>query len=169
MKNKIKIMILVIVSILLLGVILFGFYSNKEIKSICGNGIVEVGETIDSCCYDLDCPDSYFCEYNRCIYRKENRSIQKIDKVPAPPYPQVLSQPNNNSFQAQGYGDEHRNWVETLDGYTIIQNLSNGYWTYALKVNGTLVPSEHKVTIANPTKLNIPKHLAPNKIYYKNQ
>jgi len=85
-----------------------------------------------------------------------------ISAVPAAPGPRNLTQPNGNTFIAEGFGDECTNWVETLDGYSIIQNLSNEYWTYALKKDTILIPSNFIVTIANPEELNLTKHLVPD-------
>lgn len=85
-----------------------------------------------------------------------------INSAPAIQEPQNFTQPNGNSFIAQGFGDECTHWVETLEGYTIIRISYDDYWTYALKENGELIPSDYIVTIANPNELNLTKHLTPD-------
>jgi len=53
-----------------------------------------------------------------------------------------FTQPDGRVFQARILGDEFSNWVETAEGYTIIQNGSTQFWEYAVKEsNGRLIGS----------------------------
>jgi len=43
-----------------------------------------------------------------------------------------LSQPNGSTVQVKVYGDEYYQYVETLDGYTVIRNPQSGWIEYAV-------------------------------------
>ena len=45
--------------------------------------------------------------------------------VPATPYPIEHIQPNGDTLKYRLYGDEHRHWQTTLDGYYIRRNKRN--------------------------------------------
>ncbi|MGE3063945.1 MAG: hypothetical protein AB7T10_09995, partial [bacterium] len=60
--------------------------------------------------------------------------------VPAKPGFRVFEQPDGTKFIAQLKGDEHFHFAETEEGYAILRN-SEGWWTYANKVDGILVPT----------------------------
>ena len=60
--------------------------------------------------------------------------------VPARPGFRVFDQPDGTKFIAQLKGDEHFHFAETEDYYAILRN-SEGWWTYANKVDGMLVPT----------------------------
>lgn len=78
--------------------------------------------------------------------------------VPARPGFRVFEQPDGTKFIAQLKGDEHFHFAETEDRYAIIRN-SEGWWTYANKVDGLLVPSLFIVGKDNPP---FPKNLRPD-------
>jgi len=78
--------------------------------------------------------------------------------VPARPGFRVFDQPDGTKFIAQLKGDEHFHFAETEDRYAIIRN-SDGWWTYANKVDGLLVPSLFIVGKDNPP---FPKNLRPD-------
>lgn len=78
--------------------------------------------------------------------------------VPARPGFRVFEQPDGTKFIAQLKGDEHFHFAETEDRYAIIRN-SEGWWTYANKVDGILVPSLFLVGKDNPP---FPKGLRPD-------
>ena len=85
--------------------------------------------------------------------------INSATAVPASPYPFTLEQPDGYSFQAKQYGDERLHWIETLDGYSIVEN-SAGYWTYAQRDNsGKLITSQIKVGDSDVPSTE--KHLRP--------
>ena len=56
----------------------------------------------------------------------------------------LVAQPNGNSIWLIERGDEYYSWVETTDGYVIVQN-SNGVFEYAEIINNQMVPSGIKV------------------------
>ncbi len=58
--------------------------------------------------------------------------------VTAEPKIHTLQQPDGNIIHTQLFGDEHYNFWETIDGYTIMK-ADDGWWTYAIK------ESEHKL------------------------
>lgn len=60
--------------------------------------------------------------------------------VPARPGFRPFTQPDGTVFIAELRGDEHFHFARTEDGYSIIRD-SEGWWTYAQKVDGILVPS----------------------------
>jgi len=51
--------------------------------------------------------------------------------VPASPFPMKVTQPDGTVLELYRKGDEACNWVETSDGYSVINNPENGYWEYA--------------------------------------
>lgn len=52
------------------------------------------------------------------------------------------------------------------DGYTIIQNPETGYYTYAVRRNGDISPSEYIVNKVSPKQLGLEKEVnySPEKI-----
>ena len=55
--------------------------------------------------------------------------------------PVTVTQPDGQVLQLLASGDEYYNWLHDRKGFTIMQDPGNGYYVYALKVNGKLVPS----------------------------
>lgn len=51
--------------------------------------------------------------------------------VQASPFPIETSQPDGTKIEFLRKGDEKCNWVETLDGYSLVKNEKTGYWEYA--------------------------------------
>lgn len=82
--------------------------------------------------------------------------------VPAAPVIFEISQPDGTTFKAKQEGDEWLNWVETEDGYTIIQDETTGWWYYAIpdEVEGIRM-SAHLVGKIKPKELNIKTGLRP--------
>jgi M6 family metalloprotease-like protein len=56
-------------------------------------------------------------------------------------FPQTITQPNGTVVQCFATGDEFYNWLHDANGFTIIQNHANGFYTYATLVDGKLEPS----------------------------
>jgi len=81
----------------------------------------------------------------------------------APPNSFTLRQPDGVEFEVRMFGDEYSNWIETLDGYVIIDALDeakNIWWYYAtLDKNGSFTPSEYLVEHVTPLNLPIPPKL----------
>ena len=55
--------------------------------------------------------------------------------------PVKVSQPDGQVLNLFASGDEYYNWLHDKNGFTIMQDPGNGYYVYALKVSGDLVPS----------------------------
>ncbi|MEO0228202.1 MAG: M6 family metalloprotease domain-containing protein [candidate division WOR-3 bacterium] len=58
-------------------------------------------------------------------------------------------QPDGTPIQARLIGDEHYHFFEDLDGYVLVRD-SEGWFTYAKKENGLLVPTEYIYGRSNP-------------------
>jgi|GEM_PF-3236246 len=91
-----------------------------------------------------------------------------VSAVPANPRELTVTQPDGEELNINIIGDENFAWAETEEGYTVIQN-DDGYWVYAEKVSGDLVPTE---LIAGKDKPLEKKHLSPvfekeNSVYSK--
>ncbi len=87
-----------------------------------------------------------------------------VTAVPAAPDEFILVQPDGTSFTALQWGDEWNNGVETISGYSILQQ-PDSWWVYArLTTGGLLGPAlledkPRRVGIDSPTGL--PLHLRP--------
>lgn len=87
-------------------------------------------------------------------------------------FPVKISQPNGEVLNVFASGDEFYNWLHDKDGYTILRNPKTGYFVYAVKEEGDLLPSiylvssSHAVNRLSLYSLNIPKYLkhSPEKI-----
>jgi M6 family metalloprotease-like protein len=80
--------------------------------------------------------------------------------VPAAPVTLTLTQDDGATFEARQRGDEYRNWIETLDGYTVVRE--GDAWYYAQQTpDGQLAPSSIKVNDVTKSLIDIPKHLMP--------
>jgi M6 family metalloprotease-like protein len=80
--------------------------------------------------------------------------------VPAAPIVFELTQPNGVTFEARAYGDEWNNGIETVNGFTILQNRDTGFWEFAERGQGRkLQPSGLRVAIDSSAGLR--KHLRP--------
>jgi immune inhibitor A len=77
------------------------------------------------------------------------------------PEPFVLTQPDGTEFKGRMVGEVIGGHVETLDGYTIIED-DAGWWCYAAKDGeGRLVPTENLVGMTDPITISgIQKHLS---------
>lgn len=80
--------------------------------------------------------------------------------------PTTLTQPNGEKIECFASGDEFFNWLHDADGYTIIQNPDTGYYTYTVRKNGDIGPSEYIVNRVSPQQLGLEKELnyTPEKV-----
>ncbi|MBI5648378.1 MAG: M6 family metalloprotease domain-containing protein [Ignavibacteriae bacterium] len=69
--------------------------------------------------------------------------------------PQRLVQPDGSVLLCYASGDEHYNWLHDKNGYTIIQDEMSGWYTYALKRDGRLVPSGAVAGVQDPAVLGV--------------
>jgi M6 family metalloprotease-like protein len=93
-----------------------------------------------------------------------------VQAGPASPFPQVIQQPDGSTFEAVMKGDEFQGWMETADGYTVVQNPASKQFEYAAQgANGALVPSGIPVNSGGSNGLKMapaqlpPKGLRPPK------
>ena len=77
-------------------------------------------------------------------------AIGSILAAPLKNVPCTITQPNGQVIHCFVSGDEFFNYYHDADGYTIIMNRETGYYTYAVKVNDEVVPSEYIVGQVNP-------------------
>ena len=85
----------------------------------------------------------------------------KIDNVPI-----TLVQPDESIINCFASGDQYYQWVHDMNGYSIIQNERDGFYYYATKVNGQIVPSEYVVDAINPERVGLDKNiLIDRKVY----
>ncbi|MBN2830220.1 MAG: M6 family metalloprotease domain-containing protein, partial [Candidatus Cloacimonetes bacterium] len=70
-------------------------------------------------------------------------------------YRTTLTQPNGKTFEAIVNGDEYFRKVTDKDNYTLIVNPNDGYWTYAVKDGGNLIPSVYRYGQSNPRSIGI--------------
>lgn len=85
-------------------------------------------------------------------------------------YPGVVThtQPDGTQIEVRKFGDEHYNWAETPDGYTIGLNRQTGFLEYLkLDKNGQFALTGAVVGKVDPATLGIPKKLRENKAFAK--
>ena len=70
--------------------------------------------------------------------------VAAVCAVPAKPGIFEVEQPDGDDIDVQMFGDERGAWIETEDGYTIIQD-EGDYWTYAELQNNQLVSTSQVV------------------------
>lgn len=73
--------------------------------------------------------------------------------------PVTRVQPNGDTIHLLLSGDEYFHRLHDEQGYTILRNPSNGFFTYAIVADGELVASNHIVGQANPVALGIKPNL----------
>lgn len=82
--------------------------------------------------------------------------------VPAAPRISEITQPDGTKFKARLRGDEWNNWVETEDGYTVLEDTTTGWWYYAIPDDEHGIKrSMHPAGKVDPTNFNIKKGLLP--------
>jgi len=55
--------------------------------------------------------------------------------------PRIVIQPNGDTLHCYISGDEFYNYLHDINHYTIVQNKQTGYFVYATKIDGQIVPS----------------------------
>jgi len=79
--------------------------------------------------------------------------------------PMMMTQPDGTTFECLASGDEFFNYLHK-DGYTVIQDVEDGYFYYAEKVNNKLVPSNFQVGLVNPASTSLQKNVVLSKSDY---
>jgi len=83
--------------------------------------------------------------------------------------PTEVTQPDGTKLSLQASGDEFFNWLHDAAGYTIVQSQTDGYYYYATKDNGEIVPSQYKVTNERQALVGISPKLQISAQEYKNK
>lgn len=79
--------------------------------------------------------------------------------APASPHGRAYRQPDGSETpQLWLKGNQHYSWMVDRNDYTVMKD-SNGWWVYAQKEDGDLVPSRFRVGFTNPKKLGLTPHL----------
>lgn len=69
--------------------------------------------------------------------------------------PYTLRQPNGDTLQCLISGDEYYHYLHDADGFTIVKNTQTGYYMYAEKINGTVVPSQYVAGKVSPRSVGL--------------
>ena len=72
--------------------------------------------------------------------------------------PRIVKQPDGTELHCFASGDEFYNRLHDANGYTIVQDPQTGYYVYADKINGRIVPTQWVAGNCNPAQ----KGLRPN-------
>ncbi|MBU1721096.1 MAG: M6 family metalloprotease domain-containing protein, partial [Bacteroidetes bacterium] len=64
--------------------------------------------------------------------------------------PQLLQQPDGRSLSCFATGDEYYHWLHDAANFTIIKDVSSGYYVYAQKSGDQLIPTSLVAGIADP-------------------
>ena len=81
--------------------------------------------------------------------------------IQAAPFPYTQSQPDGSQVTLYQRGDEHFNWMEDKDGYTVVNN--NGRYEYAQRgASGRLNPNGMVVGKDNPRANGLQKRVLPS-------
>jgi len=81
--------------------------------------------------------------------------------MPAAPFPYTETQPDGTEITLHTRGDEHYNWIEDHNGYTVVRE--NGWFEYAERgPSGHLNPNGMIVGRDNPQALGLQKHVLPS-------
>jgi len=79
-----------------------------------------------------------------------------VSAVPAVPWPVEKIQPDGSKITVHIRGDERVNWMESLDGYTLMYN-DQKYIVYAeLDADQNMIPSKNKFNAISEAPSGIP-------------
>lgn len=70
-----------------------------------------------------------------------------------------VHQPDGAILECLASGDEYYNWLHDSEGYTIVQDPSTGFYVYAVRAKGRLLPSALVAGRANPAVSGLEKGL----------
>lgn len=88
-----------------------------------------------------------------------------VQAAPAAPFEFEIVQPDGTTFTARAWGDEWLNGVETVQGYTILQD-DDGWWAYAMPAeDGSLgvagLQGTGRLVVGEPVPADLPLHVRP--------
>lgn len=69
--------------------------------------------------------------------------------------PYTLKQPNGDTLACLITGDEYYHYLHDADGFTIVKNPQTGYYVYAVKENGKVVPSSFVAGKVSPRSVGL--------------
>lgn len=69
--------------------------------------------------------------------------------------PYTLRQPNGDTLQCLITGDEFYHYLHDADGFTIVKDIHTGYYMYAEKVDGKVVPSRYVAGTVSPRSVGL--------------
>ncbi len=86
--------------------------------------------------------------------------------APASPFPILTQQPDGMEIEIFRQGDEFFNWVETSEGYPLVQNQSTGFWEYARPAEDALESTgiPYRPQVAAPEQVSPHFRPSPEKI-----
>jgi M6 family metalloprotease-like protein len=76
--------------------------------------------------------------------------------------PQELVQPDGSRIAVFASGDEHYHWLHDGDGYVVVRNPKTGYWVWAAKERGAIVPTDFVVGHVTPQLLDLEPNIVPD-------
>ncbi len=89
--------------------------------------------------------------------------LTNLEAAPLRNVPVTITQPDGKIIHCFASGDEFYNWLHDKDGYVIIQDKCNGYYTYAVKLNGDILSSSYIVGEVDPvTIVDLEKDIKPS-------
>lgn len=72
--------------------------------------------------------------------------------------PQTVVQPNGDTLHCFASGDEFFHYLHDAEGFTIVLNPETGYFVYAKKENGRLMPTEFVAGSVRPAEVGLSPH-----------
>ena len=75
---------------------------------------------------------------------------------------QTLTQPSGEVFSCFVSGDEYFHWLHDAEGFVIVQDELSGFYSYAVKIDGRLQPSECAPTHCDPMAFGLAPGLRPD-------
>ena len=73
--------------------------------------------------------------------------------------PVVVTQPDGTRLALLASGDEYYNWAHDAQGFTVVQDSGSGWWVYADRVDGQLVPTPLVVGMTSPGRAGLQRGL----------
>ena len=88
-------------------------------------------------------------------------AAQESSAIPASPFPFTVTQPDGTTAELYRRGDEFLNWVETPEGYAVLENEATGYWEFAASSGGRLVSTGMAYAPGKTPPAGLEKHQGP--------